>query len=72
MNTVRKTIGCGVSHRYPAAAERFGCTVFMTRFKILTESVFRYLTKVFYCDRKILLFIDDIQWMDSMSMRHYE
>lgn len=41
---------------------------FMTRFEILTESVFRYLTKYFR-DRKILLFIDDIQWMDSMSMR---
>ena len=40
----------------------------MTRFEILTESVFRYLTKYFR-DRKILLFIDDIQWMDSMSMR---
>lgn len=41
---------------------------FMTRFEILTETVFRYLTKYFR-DKKILLFIDDIQWMDPMSMR---
>lgn len=41
---------------------------FMTRFEILTEAVFRYLTKYFR-DKKILLFIDDIQWMDTMSIR---
>lgn len=40
----------------------------MTKFEILTESVFRYLTKYFQ-DKKIILFIDDMQWMDSMSIR---
>lgn len=40
----------------------------MTRFEVLTESVFRYLSKYFR-NKKILLLIDDIQWMDSMSVR---
>lgn len=40
----------------------------MTRFEVLTESVFRYLSKYFR-NKKILLLIDDIQWMDTMSVR---
>lgn len=40
----------------------------MTRFEVLTESVFRYLSKNFR-NKKILLLIDDIQWMDPMSVR---
>ncbi len=41
---------------------------FMTRFEILTESMFRYLVQNFE-GKQILLFIDDLQWMDKMSLR---
>ncbi len=42
--------------------------LFMTRFEILTETVFRYLSKYFK-GREIILFFDDIQWMDEMSLK---
>ncbi len=41
---------------------------FMTRFEILTESMFRYLVQNFE-GKQILLFVDDLQWMDKMSLR---
>lgn len=40
--------------------------IFMTRFQLVTESIFRYLAQNIR-DKKIVLFFDDIQWMDTMS-----
>ena len=42
--------------------------LFMTRFEILTETVFRYLWRYFK-GKEIILFFDDIQWMDDMSLK---
>ncbi|MGI6095296.1 MAG: AAA family ATPase [Lachnospiraceae bacterium] len=41
--------------------------VFLTKLQLAIESVFRQLQKVFP-DKKIVLFIDDLQWMDDTSL----
>lgn len=42
--------------------------IFMTQFELITESIFRYLAQNIR-DKKIVLFFDDFQWMDTMSRR---